>query len=392
MSQFDLRATLRQISPDLRQRLFGHLPPLQTFDWESVKKMKHVDPLFERLQDLDNDQKRDVNRLLRTCKSFTSTCGQKVLLEELCQYQPALTDAWSEQKSRMDKVVWTYLNARPVFQEAIVFARADELSQRRHWHKWSGIDANQFNASHERIEALKREIIEHHADQFRGDRCEVHHYSRQSGAEYFFAYLPDWPDNFMVFNDDGELEALDVPTAFTIMFVFTPATGVLEMIAAGGQKVLADLRKRFYLAMTNTEVEEIPPDRPAFDLDHVLNEGFSLTSNDPRVANLELKRLMVFPMTQAPVEGLVFRFRIGTNWATAMTHLDLALKGLDLEREQVTVEEFVLYMQCVGDGDRKGRRQTIRVTPRACNLKSQEDDDLRVLGEQVLKELEIDRD
>jgi hypothetical protein len=120
----------------------------------------------------------------------------------------------------------------------------------------------------------------------------------------------------MVFNDDGELEALDVPTAFTIMFVFTPATGVLEMIAAGGQKVLADLRQRFYRAMTKTDADELPPDRPAFDLDHVLNDGFSLTANDPRVALLELKRLMVFPTIETPVEGLVFRFRIGTRWAS----------------------------------------------------------------------------
>jgi hypothetical protein len=56
------------------------------------------------------------------------------------------------------------------------------------------------------------------------------------------------------------------------------------------------------------------------------------------------------------------------------------------------VEEFVLYMQCVSEGDRRGRRQTIRVTPRACNLKSQDDDNLRVLGEQLLKHLGVDHD
>ncbi len=392
MSQFDLKATLRQIGPELRKQLLKDLPTLEGFDWEQVKKQKRVDPLFDRLQELDNDQKRDINRLLRTCKTFSSTCGLKVLCEELCQFAPGLIEEWGEQKTRMNKVVWTYLNARRVFEEAIVFVRADELSQRRHWHKWSGINANQFIVNAERIEALKREIIAHHADQLRGDRCEIHPYSRQNGAEYFFAYLPDWPDNFMVFNDDGELEALDVPTAFTIMFVFSPSTGVLEMIAAGGQKVLADLRQRFYRAMTRTEVDEIPPDRPAFELDHVLTEGFKLDANDPRIALLELKRLMVFPTVEAPVEGLVFRFRIGTTWASAMEQLDRALKSMDLDRSQVTVEEFVVYMQCVSDGARKGRRQTIRITPQACNLKSQEDEDLRVLGEKVLKTLEIDRD
>lgn len=392
MSQFDLKATLRQINPELRKQLLEHLPTLQTFDWDTVKKQRCVDPLFDRLQQLGNEQKRDINRLLRTCKTFSSTCGLKVLREELCQSAPELIEDWGEQKSRMNKVVWTYLNARHVFEEAIVFVRADELSQRRHWHKWAGVDANQFSSQPERLEALKREIIEHHADQLRGDRCEIHHYSRQNGAEYFFAYLPDWPENFMVFNNDGELEALDVPTAFTIMFVFTPATGVLEMIAAGGQKVLADLRQRFYRAMTRTKVDEMPPDRPAFELDHTLSEGFTLFVNDPRVAILELKRLMVVPKVEAPVEGLAFRFRTGTTWASAMQQVDRALKSLDLDRLQVTVEEFVFYMQCVGDGDRKGRRQTIRVTPRACNLKSQDDEDLRVLGEDVLKQLEIDRD
>jgi LPS sulfotransferase NodH len=391
MSQFDLKATLRQIGPPLRKQLLEDLPPLEDFDWAQDKKQNRVDALFDKLQELDNDQKRELNRLLRTCKTFSSTCGLKVLREELWQYDAELVDDWGKQKSRMNKVVWTYLNAPQVVEEAIVFVRADELSQRRHWHKWPAVTTSAFVADAERIAALKQEIIVHHADQFRGDQCEIHHYSRQNGAEYFFAYLPDWPDNFMVFKDD-ELEALDVPTAFSIMFVYTPATGVLEMIAAGGQKVQADLRQRFYRAMTKTEVDDMPPDRAAFDLNHVLEDGFSLTANDPQVALLQLKRLMVFPVTEVPVEGLVFRFRIGTTWASAMEQLDRALKSLDLDRSQVTVEEFVLYMQCVSEGDRRGRRQTIRVTPRACNLKSQDDDNLRVLGEQLLKHLGVDHD
>lgn len=394
MAAFDLKQTLRQISPDLRQQLFSSWPSLAAIDWKQVRKKRCVDPLFDELQNLSADEKRSIHFLLRTMVGLASACGLKVLIDELAHSHPNLVAAWSEVKTKLDKVVWTYLNAKDVFEEAIIFARADRLSKQMYWKKWTGVSCNRFARTPERIEALRQSLVEHHSAELRGEQCEIHPYTRLNGAEYFFAYLPDWPDNFMVFNREGQLEALDLPTAFSILFVFTPATGVLEIIAAGGQATLASLRRRFYKAMTNTDVEDSDPDRPAFELDHVLADGFAFTGHDTMmVERVNVTRLLVYPRVEGfNVEGLQLRFRRGTPWSKIIERLDQMLSSIDLTRAQVTVEEIWIRAQCVGNGNRRGRTIPIDVTPRASSLKSIEEDDLRVIGEKCVKAWRIDRD
>lgn len=391
---FDLKTTLKRIDPELRREFFSAWPPLAELDWSQLGKKRQVDHLFDALQKLSSDEKREVNLLLRTFERLKETCGLRVLLEELQQQAPEHVATWGEIKSRMDKVVWTYLNAKSVFEEAVIFARADRLSNTRWAHRWPGVQCGEFSAASDRIEDLKHSLVEHHNGELRGDRCEIHHYARQNGAEYFFAYLPDWPEDFLVFNRDGHLEALDLPTAFNILFVFSPTTGVLEMIASGGLNTLHSLRKRFYGTMTRTEVDEIPPDRPAFQLDHLLADGFTFSGHDiARVERVSVTRILVCPRVEGfEIEGLQPRFRAGTAWARVVETLDRMLAGVSLDRSQVGVEEICIRVQCVGDGERRGRRFTMRVSPRGSDLKSLDDDDLRVIGEGCLRAWEIDRD
>ena len=394
MAAFDLKQTLRQIAPDLRQQLFSAWPLLSAIDWKQVRKKRCVDLLFDELQKLTDDEKRDVHFLLRTMIGLASACGLKVLIDELAHTHPNLVAEWSTVRTKLDKVVWTYLHAKDVFEEAIIFARADRLSKQMYWKKWSGVSCQPFARTPERIEALRQSLVEHHSVELRGDQCEIHPYTRLNGAEYFFAYLPDWPDNFMVFNRSGQLEALDLPTAFSILFVFTPATGVLEIIAAGGQATLGSFRRRFYKAMTDTDVEDADPDRSAFELDHMLEDGFAFVGHDTMVVEkVDVRRLLVYPRVEGcNVEGLQLRFRRGTPWSRVIERLDQVLNSMDLTRSQVTVEEIWIRAQCVSNGNRRGRTIPIDVTPRASSLKSIEEDDLRVIGENCVKAWRIDRD
>ncbi len=393
MSQFDLRKSLGRINPDLRRELFSRWPSLSPLDWSQMAKKRSVGPLFDRLQSMTAEEKREINLLLRTFESLAVPRGLKVLLDELRQRSPEHVGTWGAIKAGMDKVVWTYLHAKPVFEEAIVFARADSLVQTRYWRKWSAVACERFEATAERITALEDSLVEHHSGEFRGDRCKVHHYSRRNGAEYFFAYLPNWPEDFMIFTREGELQTLNLPTAFSILFVFTPQTGVLEMIASGGTDVQLCLRRRFYAAMTRTEVPDLLPARPAYELDHLLEPGFSFTGHDTSVVQrVDVTRMALVPTVATPdVDGFALRFRAGIGYSKVMAQLDRTLASMDLDRSHVSIDEIGFRMHCVGDGRRQGRRLTFKVTPRTCELKSVEDEDLRVLGEQSIRAWRIDR-
>jgi hypothetical protein len=87
---------------------------------------------------------------------------------------------------------------------------------------------------------------------------------------------------------------------------------------------------------------------------------------------------------------LGLRLRLGLPWTQTLQNLDAVLASRDLSRSQVGVEEVRIRVQLMGDGERRGRVLTINVTPRSCDLKSQDDDDLRVLGEKCLRAWGID--
>lgn len=62
-------------------------------------------------------------------------------------------------------------------------------------------------------------------------------------------------------------------------------------------------------------------------------------------------------------------------------HLD----RLALSREQVGVDPIVIRLQFMGDGNKRGKSLSIRLSPRSCNLKSEDDEELQVVGDRCLR-------
>lgn len=390
---FDLRKVLKQISNVHLRQFFAQRGELLHVPWDGLKEHK-ISPIVEAIQTLSPAQRRQVQILLKSFVRLSDNGGLKVLLDELHARHPDKVPYWNALKRRLDKVVWTYLNAPDAFEEAVVFARADSLATTRYFQRWSAVPCPNFAVTEERLAALQTALCAYYKEkELRGEHCAIHHYTRQNGAEYLFAYLPDWPDNFMVFNDAGELQALDVPAAFTILFVYTPATGMLEMIAAGGKPAQKELRRLFCQGMLGLDdVPDADPERPAYLLDHLLDPGFQFTwQPEDRIETVQVSRLLVLPTVAGhDLDGLGLRLRLGLPWSQTMQNLDALLASRDLSRSQVSVEEVRIRIQLLGDGERRGRVLTINVTPRSCDLKSQDDDDLRILGEKCLRAWGID--
>jgi len=154
MPAFDLKATLKQIEPQLRRQLLENFPFLSggRFDWSTAGKSRDVDRLASAIHGCPKAEQLEIALLLQTCTSLRGSCGLKVIQQELSQRSPELLATWKDIKRSTDKVVWTYLNAREVFKEAIVFARADTLALRARWKKWPGVECKKFEPSRERID------------------------------------------------------------------------------------------------------------------------------------------------------------------------------------------------------------------------------------------------
>ena len=383
---FDLRKQLKQHDNGLLRQLFTERGELQDVPWSSLKKTE-VNPIIAGIKALPACQRRQIQVLLQSIAKLADNRGLKVIHEELSQRYATLVPTWGALKNRADKVLWVYLNARDAFEEAAVFARADALSVTRYFNRWSCDSGSEFQATPERVEALKAGLRAHYSQkELRGEHCEVHHYTRLNGDEYFFAYLPDWPDNFMVFNDDGELSSLDMPTAFTNLFVFEPSTGALEMIATGGNSSQQQLRRVFYQAMCQQEVDDADPDKPEYLLDHLLQPGFTFPIElADHIESVTVPQVLLVPLVEAAgLEGLQPRFRKGMSWADALALIDDLLDARDLSRDQVGVDHIQIRIQFMGDGTKRGKSLTLRVSPRSCNLKAEDDEELQVVAKRCL--------
>lgn len=384
---FDLKAQLKRHDNGLLQQLFAERKELLGVDWAVLKK-SHVDPIVAAIRSLPPCKRRQIQVLLQSIAKLADNRGLKVIQEELSQRHPKLVSTWGALKNRHDKVLWVYLNARDAFTEAAVFARADALRVTRYFNRWSEVPCDNFAATEDRVEALKAALKSHYSQKdLGGEHCEVHPYTRLNGDEYFFAYLPDLPDNFMVFNDDGELETLDVPTAFTNVFVFEPSTGALEMIAPGGNSAQQELRKIFYREMCKEEVEEADPDKPEFLLDHLLQPSFTFqTELADRIHSVTVPQILLVPLVEAKgLKDLQPRFEKGLSWADAVTVIDDLLGSRDLSRDQVGIDHIVVRIQFMGDGTKRGKTLSIRMSPRSCSLKAEGDEELQAVGDRCLR-------
>lgn len=182
--------------------------------------------------------------------------------------------------------------------------------------------------------------------------------------------------------------------AFCNVFIYEPATGVLEIIARGGKPVYLPLRRALCKTILGIEVDDEAPDKPVYKIDHLLQPGFSLAT-DPadRIAEVRIKQLRLLPK-QAVVglQSFDARFHNHVSLADVNVAIDRLLGAFNLTRQQVSVTQVSFQIQMMGDGQKKGRKMTFHVNrPNTCDLKSKPDD-MRVIGDRCLRKWGIVND
>ena len=64
-------------------------------------------------------------------------------------------------------------------------------------------------------------------------------------------------------------------------------------------------------------------------------------------------------------------------WSDSLTLIDGLLESRDLSRDQVGVDHIQIRIQYMGDGTKRGKTLTLRMSPRSCNLKAEDDEELQ---------------
>ncbi len=385
---FDPRTLLKQIAIPLLQEFFHRRGELRDLPWDELKENREVAPIFDAWQRLPDKRRRQVQTVLQDLLTLADDRGMKVIAEEIRHFAPDRMWEFISCRSRLNKAIWFHLKFPDLFDRTALFARADALASGRYAVRRNSLPKTPIRVTPEMTRALASALREYYwPNEMRGNHCHVEHYTRSDGNEYFFAYMDDWPDTRLVFEENGELAPKSERYAFSVLFVFPPQDGSLDLVAKGGPDVYYPLQQAFCRAVFDLPIEPADPLRPAYRLQRVLSPDFTYpTEVKDGIARVRLSRIRLATNSNTfPVLAFDLKFRTSvtrTQWLDIIHH-DIAAHGLRLN--QVVVQQATFQLIFLKNGMARSKSMTFSVTiPSLCNLKTKRDED-RQIGERCLR-------
>lgn len=370
---FDPRKILRQLSIPLLKEFFQRRGELQDLPWSELKARHGFHPICEAWQRLPELARRDVHVQLRDVHKLADDKGMKAIAEAIRTRFPDRIWEFKSCGSRLNRALWFRLSFPDLFDQAALFAQADALSAGRYSVRRNTLPKQRPLVTPEVTTALGTALREYYwSQEMRGEKCRVEHYARPDGNEYFFAYLDDWPDAPLVFADDGELEPLPARYAFSVLFVFCPEDGSLELVAKGSQAIQYPLQQAFCRSVLGIDVKPTDPVRPVYDLSVLFDPTFTFpTDPSDHIESMRLERVQLgFCGNSREVDFRAMKFnkRTGIRRALQLIQEEVTCRGL--KQDEVYVKQASLQFRFLPWGFERPRQMTVNVAiPNTCDLK-----------------------
>jgi len=390
---FDPKYILRQVSNHLLRDLFESHQHELDVPWDDLGETE-VDPIYTEWQDLPEAECRAIEIVLHEVNEMASGDeGKKVILEEAQRQgnQQLIADLEGYQ-SRHDCAVWTYLRATNVWNLAVRFARADSLAHGRYWIKRCDIPSKTPRTRPEKLRELQTAFAAFfHETQARGRHCQIEHYRRASGADYFFAYLDDYADTYVTLDDRGAFDRRPERRAFEVVLVYDRAHGTLELYAKGGKKVYIPLQEIFCRVILEEEIGPENRDSHPYELNGLLNREFQFTT-DPADGIEEVRvRKLRLSVKGNPKRRITLEADPEGEVDDVYVMLDQYLNQRRLPASILNVTQVGLKFSFDDNDDELPRSLSFELSyPNSSNLKSKPQG-VRELAEKYLREWGLDR-
>lgn len=384
----DPRTLLKKISVPLLHQFFQRQGVLLDLPWDELKEKRLVDPICDAWQRLPDGRHRQLQLTLQDLAELSNHRGMKVVAEEIQAACPERKWELISCGSFVNKAMWFYLNLPEAFERAALFARADALSVGRYSIRRNNLPKTKIDITSDVTHALEHALHAYYwPNEMRGRHCHVTHYTRAGGSEYFFAYLDDWPDSRLVFEDNGSLEAKCERYAFSVVFVACPEDGWLELVAKGGYAVQYPLQRAFCQSVLGCDIEPADPERPEYQLQQILDPEFQYpTEPGDYVSRVRLSRIRLAPISAS--RGVIFhemKFAprmLRSQWLQAIQR---ELDGHGMRAAEVLVKQASFQLIFVNGAMGGTRTMTFTVAlPSACDLHNKPDN-VREVGNRCLQ-------
>ena len=382
---FEPRKILKQISNELLHAFFTERGQLLDVPWDELTEHK-IEPVYEAWQSLPEHDQFEVQIILRDIHDLADHRGLAVLAEEILWRCPDHAEDFRAQTSKADKAMWVYLHVREAFDEAALFARADALAAGRHWKRRNSLPKMPLVVTDAMLNKLATALTSFYGPvQMRGRHCKVVHYHRHGGADYFFAYLDDYPDKHLVFDDDADQPSIRADRyAFENVFVYNADEGAMDVFAPGGKKVWEPLQCAFCKAVLDQDIAPTDPLKPSFKLDHLIANDFPLpTDSLDQVEEARITRMRLVPQGSGGYIEIKANPKAHPN--DIFRKIDRWIRSENIDRASATVASVSFNLKFAQDAPGGQRPLTFNVSaPNSSDLKSKPDEK-RAVGERCLK-------
>ncbi len=392
MAQFDPKKVLRQVSNDLLRQLFEHYECPIELAWAELSETD-VLPIFNAWQQLEEGSRRNIEIVLHEIGEMAIEDGIRAIVEEARRLgEDDLIENIELFESRHDKTVWTLIHSPDIWQLAVRFARADSLSRGRYWIRRIGLPAKQPETTEIRMQELEQAFSAFfQLTQARGRLCRIEHLLRASGVDYFFAYLDDYADTYINFNESGGFARTPERRAFELVLAYDSESGILDMFVKGGKKVYVPLQEIFGRVILREEIG--PEDRNShpYELNGLVHRDFPFpTDIDDGIVGVRVKRLRL-TVQGMPRRRITLEADPEGNRDDIYDMMDSLLARERLPAALLNVTQVGLKFEFDPHDETLPKSLSLDVSyPNSSNLKSKPER-LKVLGEKYLRAWGLDR-
>lgn len=381
---------LRQAQNALLREYFDGRGELAEIDWGNLKEAD-VDAIYAALQALPEDKQEEVERDFREIFDLASEDGAQTLIGEGRYHGLDLTKELDTLDGLINKAFWVRLKHENVFKVALILDRADHLKQ-RYWRMRKDFPKKPPDESRQAIKELGEALAAYYREkQGRGKWCRVENYLRGNHDHYFFAYLKDYTDTFIGFNDRGGFVRRLQNPAFEVIYIYDPAAGTLNLYAYGDKDLKQDLQKIFARIILQEEISEENRESIPYELNGLKKRDFAFPTNPADgIAEVRVKELR-FSVVGNERRRVTFEVPPNGPQADIYDLVEQSLHEQRLPMSMLNVTSAVIQMRfenLTGKG-RRTKTLSFRVSfPDSCNLKDKPE---HLVARKYLKEWKLER-
>ncbi len=290
MIAFNPHFVLRQISPPLLRAFLENRNISLPLEEKEINE-ESTEMLFRALSRLPPTPFYDVMQQLEDIDRMATWRGIQGLIYESLLQEDSLIDVFDGIDHRYDQVMWTYLNKKHIWREAIRF-HCEEGPTHPFWYRLYGLPSRPPDLSDKAIARLEAEITSlflRHKGAARS--CRVEHFLQSDRQHYFYAYLSDYAKSYQALDLRRGWVRHSIRRASEIVFAFHPARGTLDVYAEGGASILGLLQRAFAATVLHETVSGVQQTDP-YRLEPLKDRRFCFPT-DPadRIREVSIKKM-----------------------------------------------------------------------------------------------------